>query len=849
MSISITEAKQFVIDAEKGGDNHGRENWLYWAKRSWSELKKREPNDRLLSAQSSNLTRSKRKAKYPAWYSIFKIRQPLVLSRIGIPIGKDTTQDGNDNIGATAAICLERLAVSLARTFNFFDVMALARDDFLATNFAMVRGYYERDELKQQVKEYIQPQKIPGTEDVGFYGADGKEIMTDEIMQDDQGYFIEVDQVIDVENERVCLEPVLYSDALLDPDIRRYGRCKRMAFIEYYSEREFKDVFGTKAWNDIPKEPLPGADESTPKKQTIKVYEYWDMYDKEVKWWADKGPDFIKPLVYPEPDEDDQEQDDLNGLYNLVGFFPCPEPLITNAPTDDIWPVPEFAQLKEIFDDIHGIFGKMIQLTKAIRPRFLYDASVEGLKAGLNEASTGEGIGIDNLASNLAGGDGDLRRFVQYVPVAEMIEGLNQLYTALEQRLMVVFKISSTSDLLQGLTSEQSGKTLGERQIEEKYATNQLYEPQRKMAEFVRGSYQLMTEMALKNFKDRSLDMYIMPQTLQPDDQKRYRAALGMLKEDTKRFRIELETDSTIALNEQYDKQMRMEFVNALTAALEKTASVAETQPSLLVPTLHCLKYLIQGFRQAKLFQEEITQAIDKVIEEAQQPKPPEFNKDEVMSQLKKQELQTNASLAQMKTQLDAQMKGAKIQSDERIAVAKIQTEQSNQTIDAQLEQFRIMSEREQWGGELELKYNQLRASISEAQQKLEGDRNSILIELKKIASTEEVAQYEMMMQQQTAPYEQALQAQEQQLEAQRLMMQSNQLSLEDAHVQADNVLQAMRLKLDAAALQHEKTKGPDNVTINLPEPKVTSKKVKVSHDKFGNVKNFSASDTSKPAQ
>lgn len=854
MSISITEAKQFVLDADKGGENHGRENWLYWAKRSWDEIKRREPNDRLLSAQSSDFTRTKRKQRYPAWYSIYKIRQPLVLSRIGTPIGKDTTQDGNDNIGATAAICLERLATSLARSFDFFGVMCAARDDFLTTNFGLVRGYYERDEIKQAVREYITPQKVPGSEDVTFYDSKGKEVFTDQIMEDDEGYFIELDEVVDVENERICLEPVLYSDVLLDPDIRRFARCKRLAFVLYYSEQEFKEVFGVKAWNDIPKEPLPGADESIPKRQNIKVYEYWDLYERDVLWWAENGTGFIKPLIYPDEDEDTEAEE--NGLYSLNDFFPCPEPLTINSPTDDFWPIPEFAQVKSIIDDIHGIFGKMFQLTKAIRPRFLFDASVEGLKAGLNEAATGEGIGIDNLASNLAGGDGDLRRFVQYVPVADMIEGLNQLYTALEQRLNVLYKITGTGDLLQGITTENSGKTLGERQIEEKYSTNQLYEPQRKMAEFVRAGYELMCELALKNFKQESLDTYIMPQTLEPNDQRRYRAALGMLKQDKKRFRIELETDSTIALNERYDNQIRMEFVNALTAALEKTANVAQSEPSLIVPTLHCLKYLIQGFRQAKMFQEEITQAIDQVIEQASQPKPPPFNKDEVMAQLKGQELQAkqrdsqvNAQLSQMKTQIDAQLKGAKIQSDERIAIGKMQSDNANKTIEAQLKQFDIQSANEQWGAELELSYNQLRAAISEAQQKLVADRDALIVEMQKVGSDQQVKAYELQLMQQTAPYENALKAQEQALEARRLMMQSQQISMEDAHVQADNVLQAMRLKLDAATLQHEKTKGPDNVTINLPEPKVTSKKVKVSRDKFGNIKNFSASDTSKPVE
>ena len=100
--ISIEEAKAFIADAAKC-----REGWLKVASLSWQELKKRQPNNRLWSVTPNSI---KKRARYPAWYSIFKIRQPLLLSRVGIPIGRDTSQDGNDNLGATAAIIIETVS-------------------------------------------------------------------------------------------------------------------------------------------------------------------------------------------------------------------------------------------------------------------------------------------------------------------------------------------------------------------------------------------------------------------------------------------------------------------------------------------------------------------------------------------------------------------------------------------------------------------------------------------------------------------------------------------------------------------------------------------------------------------
>ena len=641
--ITLEEVQCFIEDATKA-----RESWLKIADMSWQEIKRRNKNNQLWSV-SPNGTR--RRAKYPAWYSIFKIRQPLLLSRVGIPIGRDTTQDGNDNIGATAAIILERLSQNLPRNFDFFDVLSSARDDFLVTNVGQVRAYYEREEVKAQVKEYVTPRETESG--VVFLNGAGEEVVKGDMGQDDTGYFVEHSETIDVTNERIILEPVFYRDFYVDPDVRRWQRCKRVAFKKYYSEREFKDIFGAPALLTRGADDTTGSDAASPKNQSIAVFEYWDKYLKETAYLIEGGSELITPLAATYPSDSEYLEagsgEDCNGIYNLEGVFPMPDPMVMNQATDEFLPIPEYFQLYEILEDIHGIFTGMMALTRAIRPRLLFDNSVEGLQEALGEAAVGDAFGVTNLAQSLSGAGGSINGVVQYVPVQEMITALSQAYAALDQRLNTLYRLTGTSDLLQGLISDPTQRTFGERQMTEKYALNQLAEPQRKMQEFVRGCYQLMCEMALKNFKDESLDDYIMPQTMEPEHQERYRAALSLLREDTKRFRVELETDSTIALNEEYDKAMRIELVNTLTSAIEKVAAVASSSPALVGVDLHALKFLVQGFRQGKLFQQEITQAIDQVIElSSQQPAP--FNQAQADFGLRQQEFAMRAEASQQKT-------------------------------------------------------------------------------------------------------------------------------------------------------------------------------------------------------
>ena len=843
--ISIEEARAFIEDAKKS-----REGWLQIADQSWKELKK------------SNTAKPKRwgarrAIKYPAWWSIFKIRQPLVLARVGIPIGRDTTQDGTDNIGATAALCLERLATNLPKDFDFFDVLAGARDDALATNFGIVRAYYEREEVKEQVKEYITPQQ---TEDGNMLFVDGagNVVEAEDVYQDDEGYYLLLDQVVDVDNERVCLEHILYKHVYVDPDIKRYNRCRRMAFETFFSVPEFKETFGAQAYFDLPKSEESrrgGADEAAPKRQSIKVYEYWDAYEKEVFWFTENSESFLKPkAMYLPRDNDDAddyaENEACNGLYDLEKFFPCPNPIILNAATDEFWPIPEFFQLTEIFDDIHNLFGRMYGLTKAIRARLLFDSNIEGLAAALGEANEADAFGIPNLSQALSGSGGNLDASTQYINVKPIIESLQLVSQALEQRLMSIYRLTGTSDLLQGQT-DNVARTYGEQQMKEKYAMNQIEPVQRKMQEFVRDCYQLMCEMALKNFKDSSLDLYITPQTLPEEHRGRYKAAVGMLKQNSKRFRVELETDSTIAINEEFDKQVRTELANTIAASIEKVAGIAETSPALVAINLHAVKYLVQGMRQGKMFQSEMTAALDEVIKQAEdaaekaKDAPPPFDKDQATIQLKTQEIQATNQLEMMKMQGDQQIKVAQIQSQERIEAIRLQQEAALANMQTQIDTFKVQSDAAMSQQELSVKVEQIRAEMAQAQAEIQVKRDALLVEMQKAQGAQGLAEFTAMLEQQAMQFDAQIKVQEVALKEKLGMLDEQEKFMTEQRLQSEHELEKMRTKVETMMMIKEATKPPEQapITVQMPEPRKTKKKIKIQRDAEGNMTHLEAED------
>lgn len=838
MPVSIEEAKAFKQDAIEY-----RENWFSLATKSWAEIKKRQKDNRLWSITPNSL---RRKSRYPAWYSILKIRKPIVFSRAGIPLCKDTTQDGSDPIGATAATCKERLAVNIAKTFDFFDNLSASVDDFLVTDFGQVRAFYSCKEIKEEQKILIMPQLIdptqpPSPENMRFVTQDGKEVVGEEIMEMDGQLYLETEKVVAVKDQKVWLEPVIYKDILVDPHITKWGDCKRLLFINYYSQPQFKADFGAAALAEFKSvvEREVGADEVDKKTKTIKVYEYWDDFEKDTFWFTDYNKEFLTPTKYlvPMDDEGEEENEDLNGIYNLEKFFPCPKPMIINCASDEFWPYTEYYQIVDILEDIHTIFTRMVVCTRAIRSRMLFDSSIEGLQAALNELSESDAIGVENLAQALVSNGGNLDAAVQYVNVSPIIETLNQLYISLEQRLNTIYKLTGTADLLQGLITDPTQRTLGERQMTEKYALNQVADRQRKVQEFVRDCYELLTELALKNFTKETLANYINPASLPEDQKLNYEQAITLLKENSKRFRVELETDSTISINEEYDKQARIELVNTCTAALEKTADIAQTSPQLVKLELHLMKYLIQGFRQSKLFQAEITEAIDNVMKEteAMEQQPPPFDKDEFA-----------AKMEQVKLKAEYDFKTAQMQSNERLEVMKMQQSAQIVSIENQLAQFKLQIEQGNASQKLQLDFTKVQADISEAQQALQIKRDELIVEMRKIADKKEIDTFSAMLEQQVASFEAQLSQAQQALAEQKMQLDMNEKYMTEARLQSEHELekvnQQLQMMVTAKSLQPEPPKQPD-ITINMPPNPKTKKRTKVQRDEMGNILNFESED------
>ncbi len=182
-------------------------------------------------------------------------------------------------------------------------------------------------------------------------------------------------------------------------------------------------------------------------------------------------------------------------------------------------------------------------------------------------------------------------------------------------------------------------------------------------------------------------------------------AAIALLKDPMQRqFRIDVETDSTIALDQTAEKQARTEFVTAIGGFLEAAVQIAATPMGAeLGPMLgEILLFAVRGFKVGSQLEGAIETAIEGLQAKAKNPAPPPPDPAMIKAQADAAATQAQAKNDQMKMQGELAIQQAESQREGQVhqmaltheAVARqgeIAAEQQRAQTDAQAGRLDLM--------------------------------------------------------------------------------------------------------------------------------------------------------------
>lgn len=666
-------------------------------------------------------------------WSNVQTRMPAIFSRAPEPAVERRFRD-KDPIGRIASQMLQR-ALSTDIELDELDVTGEQITEDLELVGRGVPWVRYQPEIVETETVVVQ------TED-GFADEDGEAVEDAEEQPD--GTFMSKSE--DIASERAPIEYVYWEDFFHKP-VKNWSELEKDGWVArrlFMTKRQGLKRFGP-IFKDVPMTATPrGMEDPIGKNQPksvvklAEVFEIWDAAEKEVIWIIRTFK--LRPL--------DRKPDPLE----LENFFPCPRAAYGTLTNESLIPTPDYLQYEPQAIELDDLTERITVLTQALRLVGIYDATMEGLGSLLDAGSSANVmVPVTNMAAVMGKGatGSNLSNVVQFFPVEMVVQVLISLYDARDRVKQVIFEISGVSDILRGQVDPR--EKLGQSRIKGQFATLRLDRRQKEVSRMLRDAIRIKAEIIAEQFdpvrlreisgfdqlsevaniREKAAQAVIQqaeqqiqqaqqqgiqalppnPQMIQLMAQQAGEAAVNqaftlaaqLIRDDkTRGFRIDIETDSTIAVDEEAAKESRIEFMSAFGTLLNQALPAVQAAPQLGELVGQMLLFTVRTFRAGRSLESDIEEFVDDMSNQPQEQQPDpamlklqsEQKLAEGRLQIEREKMQGELQIKQQSAAADTQLKvaqasspedAAKLRADVQKAAAQIQLDREVAAANIQL--------------------------------------------------------------------------------------------------------------------------------------------------------------------
>lgn len=406
------------------------------------------------------------------------------------------------------------------------------------------------------------------------------------------------------------------------------GRVWRCVFMtkDGLTERFGEEIAKAIPMDASPKE-VQGSNDYRPGDalDRAKIYEGWDKNEKKAVWFSKSLKDFL------------DERDDPLGL---AEFFPCPRPMWATLTSDSLVPVPDFTLYQDQANELDILCERISGLVRALQVKGVYDGSL-GVEIAriFTEGDNTDLIPVKNWAA-FAEKNG-LSGAIDLVDIKPIAEALERAYRAMEQVKGQVYEITGISDIIRGQT--EASETATAQQLKGQYASLRLKTYQEEVSRYATEILQLMAQIICGKFSPQTILAISAADQLSEHDKQFIQPALELLigKErlanpdapqgpnPLRQFRIDIEADTLVYLDEKAEKESRVEFLTANGSFMEKAmammAQAGPAAPALVPLVMEMWKFGVTGFRVGKTIEGAFDECAEKLKQiAATPPQPPQ---------------------------------------------------------------------------------------------------------------------------------------------------------------------------------------------------------------------------------
>ena len=341
--------------------------------------------------------------------------------------------------------------------------------------------------------------------------------------------------------------------------------------------------------------------------------------------------------------------------------------------TNTMVPLPEFCLYQDQATELDEIATRISALVRMSKVRGAYPASDAG--AGeMSELFDGPDGELVPIQSAWAQQGGKLADLISWVPVDQYTKSAQVLASRAEQLMQQIYSVIGISDLQRGASNPNESATA--QRIKGSFGTARLQPRQKPMAMLARDVIRLKAEIIAEHFE---------PETLQAMTGLEVPAEVVHLLRDQRLrgFRVDIETDSTVAPDTALERQQVTEFVAGTTKFLGESAKLIAGAPEFAPVMFDMLKAMARRSKLGRELEESIDQASQSVMERitaAQQGEKPDPASQRLQiqqaesaqkMQLQAAEAQQDMALKQQSAASDIQIKREQAGADQQLAVVR----------------------------------------------------------------------------------------------------------------------------------------------------------------------------------
>lgn len=409
----------------------------------------------------------------------------------------------------------------------------------------------------------------------------------------------------------------------------------------FLTKEEIQEQFGDE-FDDVP---LTHSDSDDDGDESVMKAQVWELWDKEAKKVVAVVEGYDKLLM--------KHSDELK----LQGFFPQPEPTLLIETPDSLIPIPEYTMYQYQAEELNTITQRISKLVDAMKVKGFYPGEDVAKMQSLMASDENILVPVDGWAAYAE--KGGLKGMIDWMPIKEIVDVWQKLVIQREQLMQQIYELIGISDIQRG--SSDPRETRGAQELKANFGGRRLRPKQQRIQRFFRDILRIKAEIIAEHFDPKTLQMMTGTEVTME--------MRAIMRSDALRsFNIDIETDSTVAPDEEMEKRGVAEFLSAMSNYLGQVMPLVQSQPAAVVPLGKILLWMTRKFKMAR----DVEQEVEDFIQAFQ--KMPAQNNGEAEAKMKEleQKLQIMVQEKQKKLEIEENESKSDIARKDRESQADI---------------------------------------------------------------------------------------------------------------------------------------------------------------------------------